>query len=99
MKSAILQAQIHKDVAHVAKRQVALLACREFEKRTIKRDVSTGPWFTVMHTHDSGMIPSPGEWRDGCFLRYVMSPPKLLPIYNGCGGPFSVEHGNTCRTP
>ena len=50
-----------------------------------------------MPTHDNGMVLIPVEWRDGCFLRYARTPLDLPPTCDGCGAPFSVEHGKTCK--
>ena len=79
MECTIIYVDIQKDIVHKTVKQVALLACGEFERRIIERDVITGAWLTAIHTHDNGMMLSPNEWRDGCFLRYARTPPKSTP--------------------
>ena len=72
--NTILRAKIHKDVCYGKAKEVALLACGEFERCTIEQGVSTGAWLTVMPTHDKGMMLSPREWRNVCFLCYARTP-------------------------
>ena len=73
--NSILYAKIQKDVLHGTSKEVVLLACSKFERRTIEPDIITGAWLTDMPTHDNSLMFSPGEWRNGCFLRYARTPP------------------------
>ena len=95
METEKLRAEIQRDAVHESQKQEALASCGELERRTIERASDSGAWLQVMPTHDNGMALSPAEWRDGCFLRYARTPPDLPSTCDGCGSPFSVEHGQT----
>ncbi len=65
MERTIICADIQKDSGHKTVKQMALVACGEFERRNFEKGVSTGDWLTVMPNHDNEMMLSPGEWRIG----------------------------------
>ena len=87
MESTIIHADIQKDARHRTVKEATLITCGKFERRAIKRGAITGTWPTVMLTHNNGIILSPREWRDICFLFYARTPPGLPPTYNRCDGP------------
>ncbi len=78
VSNTILRAKIQKDARNRTAKEVALLACGEFERRTIKQGAHTGAWLTITPTHNNGMMLSPGDWKDGCFLCNTPTPPHRL---------------------
>ena len=68
------------------------------QHRTLSRIISgeASGWLTVLPLADEGYDLSATQFRDQLALRYHCPPPALPSACDGCGAPFSLQHGLNC---
>ncbi|KAL7516855.1 hypothetical protein ACHAWF_000086, partial [Thalassiosira exigua] len=65
--------------------------------KCMERTGKTEAWLTVMPHKLHGALLSTGEWHDNAHIWYGIRPSVLCDRCDGCGAPFSVEHGLSCK--
>ena len=67
------------------------------QRRTLQRIVKSGAssWLTVLPLREEGYDLSATQFRDQLAIRYHHEPLSLPVVCDGCGDPFSLQHGST----
>ena len=68
------------------------------QQRTLSRIISgeASGWLTVLLLADENYDLSATQFRDQLALRYHCQPLALPTTCDGCGAPFSLQHGLDC---
>ena len=61
------------------------------------KDLNLSSWLSVVSLESHHFDLSPQEFRDALALHYRKPLLDLLPFYDGCGAPFTVEHSLDCH--
>ena len=67
------------------------------DARHLRRSTMTGARLNVQPSTVNGTELGAQKWRDSLFLRYVLDPPELPKIYDGCNTAFSICHSLNCK--
>ena len=75
-----------------------LLELPAVQRRTLHRIVKGGAsgWLTVLPLREEGYDMSATQFRDQLVIRYHHEPSGLPASCDGCGAPFSLQHGLDC---
>lgn len=97
-QTTLREARSNAEKEDSAKSAVALDSLPAPQKRTLCRIIKgeASGWLTVLPLASDGFDLSATQFRDQLAIRYRREPVSLPSSCDGCGAPFSLQHGLDC---